>query len=223
MGSSVRSRVTARRVQQLPVWQAAAHVHWLANTLSTVGSLLRRRPDAAEDLLAQFVSYLRGLLRERRALVPLADEMSVVRALVGVERARMGGRLRFDLRCPPDTLEIAVPPLIVHPLVENAIRHGVARRLQGGHVRVSARLTAGVLHLVVSDDGPGFLRPLPARAATGWGLSGVRQRLAALWGSQARLRVLARPGRGTLATLTIPATPAPRTATRAPSTSGVAP
>jgi len=223
MGRSVRSGVAARRVRQLPVWQANAHVHLLANTLSSVGSLLRRRPDAAEDLLAQFVSYLRDLLRERRVLVPLADEMSMVCALVGVERARMGSRLRFDARCPRDTLEIAVPSLILHPLVENAIRHGVARRTQGGRVRVSARLGAGVLHLAVSDDGPGFLRPLPARAAAGWGVPGARQRLAALWGSAARLRMLTRPGRGTLAALTIPAILAPRTATGAPRTPGAAP
>jgi LytS/YehU family sensor histidine kinase len=183
--------VTARRLRQFPLWQSGATLHLLANTLSTVGTLLRRRPEAAEDLLAHFTGYLRAVLGERRALIPLADELVIVRALIGVERARFGSRLRFEARCAPDALEMAVPQLALHPIVENAIWHGVARRLPGGCVRVSARRTGGHLLIVVSDDGPGFRRP-PARA--GWGLLGVRQRLAALWGSAGRLRVLTRPG-----------------------------
>lgn len=203
MGPSARAGGTVPRLRQFPLWQAGTNLHSLANTLSTVGGLLRRRPEAAEDLLAHVTAYLRALLGERRALIPLADELAIVRALVGVERARLGSRLRFDTRCAPDALEMAVPPLALHPIVENAIWHGVARRLRGGCVRVSARRTLGRLLIAVSDDGPGFRRP-PARA--GWGLSGVRQRLAALWGPAGRLRVLTRPGHGTLVALDVPAT-----------------
>ena len=209
MNPQGRRTSAERSLRLFPAWQAGAHLHLVANTLGTVGALLRRRPEAAEDLLAQFASYLRDLLHERRPLVPLADEVSMILALVGVERARMGGRLRFETDCPPDVLEIAVPPLILHPLVENAIRHGIAHRVHGGRLRLSARMAGTVAHLAVSDDGPGFLRPLPARLRAGWGLTSVRLRLAAVWGPAARLRVLARPGQGTLAALTIPAVTVP--------------
>jgi LytS/YehU family sensor histidine kinase len=195
--------VVARRLRQYPLWQAGATLHLLANTLSTVAALLRRRPEAAEDLLAHLAAYLRAVLGQRRALISLGDELAIVRALVGVERARLGSRLRFEARCAHDTLEMAVPPLALHPIVENAIWHGVARRLPGGCVRVSARQTGGRLLIAVSDDGPGFRRPA---LRAGWGLPGVRQRLAALWGSAGRLRVLTRPGQGTLVALALPAT-----------------
>jgi LytS/YehU family sensor histidine kinase len=193
-----------RAVRGLPHWQAGAHVHALANVLAATGMLARRRPEAAEDLLAHLAGYLRGLLRPARPLVPLAEELQLVLALVGVERARLGGRLRLEVACAPEALATLVPPLVLHPLVENAIHHAAARRPDGSRVCVRARLAQGRLVLAVADDGPGIERPLPAGA--GSGLVTLRCRLAALWGAQARLRVWRRRGGGTLAVATMPAT-----------------
>ncbi len=200
-----RGRVDALRA--FPVLQTGAQIHTLANTLSAAGALLRRRPEAAEDLLAHVVSYLRDLLGLGRPLVPLADELRLTLTFIGVERVRMGSRLRLEVACTPESLAILVPPLVLHPLVENAVRHGIASRPAGGRVRILARTTAGVLHLVVADDGPGIRRTAAGLAGArsgGWGLTGVRLRLAALWGSAARLRVLGGPGAGTISAISLP-------------------
>ncbi|MDR7554814.1 MAG: histidine kinase [Armatimonadota bacterium] len=186
----------------LPHWQARAQVHALANALAATALLARRRPEAAEDLLAHLAGYLRGLLQPARPVVPLAQEIRLVLALVGVERARLGGRLRLHVSCPPEAMGALVPPLVLHPLVENAIHHAVVRRPEGGCVCVRVRLAAGHLLLAVADDGPGVARPFPAR--TGGGLVALRGRLVALWGARARLRVWRRWPRGTLAVVVLP-------------------
>lgn len=202
MGHQYVSRA-GRRLLALPALSAQAQTHLLANTLSLACALLRRRPDAAEDLLAHVARYLRGTLAPARPLVRLADELWSTLAFVAVERARLGSRLRLEVCCGDETREALVPPLVVQALVENAITHGIARRPDGGRVRIAARLRGGTLLVAVSDTGPGMRRP-PARP--GWGLAGVRLRLEALWGHAARLRVYSRIGRGTLVTVSMPAT-----------------
>jgi LytS/YehU family sensor histidine kinase len=191
----------SRHLQALPGLNTRAQVHLLSNMLGQVGGLLRRRPEAAEDLLGYLAQYLTSQARPPRPLVSLREELRLLMLFVGVERACLGGRLRFETACAADALEVPVPPLILQPLVENAVRHGVARRAAGGTVRLSARTRDGYLHVVVSDDGAGIGRPF---ARPGWGLTGVRLRLAALWGRTARLRVLGGPGRGALAAISIP-------------------
>ena len=193
-----------KAVRALPALHTHAQVHLLANTLSLVGALLHRRPEAAEDLLAQMAAYLRGQIAGPRPLVPLAEELRLALTFVGVERARMGGRLRLEVACTPESLAMLVPPLVLQPLVENAIRHGIACRPAGGRVCILARVTGTVLHLAVVDDGAGLRRPLASSRQAGWGLVGIRLRLAALWGSAARLRVLALAGGGTLAAISLP-------------------
>jgi two-component system LytT family sensor kinase len=180
----------------------------LANALSLVSALLRRHPKAAEDLLAYLADHARSHLSPVRPLVPLDDELRNVLALVGVERARMGGRLRLQVNCSQAALRVLVPPLVLQPLVENAIRHGVAMRAAGGLVHIKARVTGGYLHISVADDGVGVRRP-PGSGRTGWGLAVTRLRLAALWGESARLRVLSRSGYGTLAAVSLPALQGP--------------
>ena len=208
-----------RSLRLLPLLNTQVQAHLLANALSLVGSLLRRRPDAAEDLLAYVAGYLRAQLGPRRTLVRLSDELRMTLTFVGIERARLGSRLRLEVAVAPDALDALVPPLVLQPLVENAVRHGVARRPAGGCVRISARVAAGLLHVAVADDGPGLRRHAGGACtgtaadgiagetrAGGWGLTGLRLRLEALWGAAARLRVLTRPGRGVLAAISLPAT-----------------
>lgn len=209
MSAQDRRAVADRALRLFPALHAGAQIHLLANTLSTAGALMRRRPDVAEDLLAQFVTYLRELLGTTRPLVPLTEELRLVFALIGVERARMGGRLRLEVACTAESRDAFVPPLVLQPLVENAIRHGIARRPMGGRVRILGRVAGATLHLAVVDDGPGLRRAQAAGSGTGWGLSSVRLRLAALCGPTARLRLLGRPDRGTLAAISLPALLAP--------------
>lgn len=194
-----------RVLRIFPALQAGAQAHMLSNALSLVGTFLRRRPEAAEDLLAYLADYLRRQVSPRLPLVSLADELRAVLVVIGIERARLGGRLRLEVTCTPQSLTVQVPSLVLQPLVENAVRHGVARRPQGGRIRISARVTGKFLHLVVSDDGPGVRRPLVSCGRAGWGLVGVRMRLVALCGSSARLRLLGRDGAGAMAAISIPA------------------
>lgn len=199
---------TVRALRSLPMLHVGAQIHMIANTLSAAGALVRRRPEAAEDLLAQLVSYLRNLLGLTRPLVPLEEELRLALTLIAVERVRMGGRLRLEVACTPESLAAWVPPLVLHPLVENAVRHGVACRPMGGRIRILGRTSGGVLHLVVADDGPGIRRPSASRAS-GWGLTGLRLRLAALCGPAARLRTLCGPQAGTIAAISLPRMTAP--------------
>ncbi len=198
-----------RAPRLLPTLHNQAQVHLLANTLSLVGALLRRRPETAEDLLSQMAAYLRDQIADPRPLVPLAEELRLVFTFVGVERARMGGRLRLEVACTPESLAVLVPPMVLQPLVENAVRHGIARRPAGGRICIQARVAGALLHLAVVDDGPGLRRPMSSTRQAGWGLASVRLRLAALWGSAARLRVLAPPGGGTLAAISLPVAAVP--------------
>lgn len=205
MSAHGRRPASARALRVFLPLHTGTQLHALANTLSTAGALLRRRPEAAEDLLAQMVTHLRGLLALTRPLVPLADELRLVLTFIGVERVRMGGRLRLEVACTAESLATFVPPLVLQPLVENAIQHGIARRPMGGRVRILGRMAGGMLHLAVVDDGPGLRRPLTVARGTGWGLTGVRLRLEALWGPAARVRILGRPDRGTIAAISLPA------------------
>jgi two-component system LytT family sensor kinase len=162
-----------------------------------------RRPQVAEDLLSCIAGYLRPQFRPPRPFIGLADELQEVLAYVAIERVRLGSRLRLEVVCPPDTAGALVPPLSLQPLVENAIRHGVARSIAGARVRISARIRGGDLLLAVADDGPGTGRSVSG--VPGWGLVGLRLRLDALYGPSARLRILSRPGYGTIAAIHVPA------------------
>jgi LytS/YehU family sensor histidine kinase len=195
--------VASKRLRAMPALTIQAHTHALANTLSLAGALSRRRPGAAEDLLTYVAAALRSRAAPSRPFAPLADEVRTVLVLIGIERARLGGRLRVDLACEGPALEVLVPPLLLHPLVENAIHHGIARRPAGGCLRICAAVRRAMLILTVADDGPGV--PGPAARRPGWGLVWLRLRLDALWGSRARVRVLSRSGKGTLAAVVLPA------------------
>ncbi len=199
--SRARSRQTTRL---LPTLNARARTHLLANTLSLIASMLRRRPGAAEDLLAHLGRYLHESVSGAQPLVPLATEVGSALSFLGLERARLGGRLRVEVMCADDALMAQTPSVILQPLVENAVRHGVALKPEGGLVRICARVGRGHLHIVVSDDGAGWRRGAHRSQGAGWSTMGIRLRLAALCGSRARLRVWTRPDCGTIAAVTVP-------------------
>lgn len=208
MRAPLQDRSPKTPIRLLPAAQSGASAHQVANALCLVAGMLRRRPETAEELLAHVADQARRGAAGQRPLETLSAELSRVMAHVAIERARLGGRLRLEVRCDPDTMELLLPPLVLQPLVENAIAHGVSLRPKGGSVRLSARRRGPMLHMAVCDDGPGLRREedQTPREPVRWGhgIPGIRIRIAALCGPRARLRVLSRPGRGTLAALTLP-------------------
>lgn len=195
----------------LPAHQGRAQLHMLANALNTVGAIVRRRPETAEALLAGLAGWLQRAANQTAPLIPVAEEMGLALGIVGLQRARLGGRLRLEVALTPEAASVLIPPGILQPLLENAIVHGAAQRVAGGKVRVSGRVARGMLHVAVADNGPGVRRPLGMARRHGWGLTGVRIRLAALWNRRARVRLLGRSGVGTIAAISAPVPfPGPR-------------
>jgi LytS/YehU family sensor histidine kinase len=137
--------------------------------------------------------------------VPLAEELALVEHYLAIEKIRMGPRLSYGIDAPADLRSVLVPPLAVEILVENAVRHGLARRKDGGSVEVRVRGEGGSVHIEVADDGVGYeATPASPGTGTGFGILSVRQRLALLHGDEARLDVGPGPGGGTRAVLEVP-------------------
>lgn len=183
---------------------AQLHPHFVFNSLQSVSTLMRREPGAAADVASRLGDLLRlALERESVHEVALVEELRFLELYTGIERVRFGDRLRLQVRADPGSHGAMVPRLLLQPLVENAIRHGIARRPGPGRVEVDARTTDGELHLAVRDDGPN----VSAGASTpgrGIGLANARARLEALYGARQRLVVDRPPEGGVIVTITIP-------------------
>jgi len=193
---------------ELQALRARLHPHFLFNTLHGVKSLIRRDPVRAEVAIERLGDLLRSLLDrgEEADDVSLEEELTFVRKYLALEQLRLGDRLCVVEGVEADSLECGVPPLILQPLVENAIRHGIAPRAGGGTLRLTAALRNGDLVVGVSDDGPGSV-DAELEAAAGLGLRTVRQRLEAGFGRRACLAIETAIGKGFAATLTMPARP----------------
>ncbi len=181
--------------------------HFLFNTLHTVSVLARHDPPAAARAVERLAALLRYVLdtnRGAREEVPLADELAFVDAYLELEALRFGDRLRVERAVAPEALGRPVPSLALQPLVENALRHGVAPRPEGGTVRVAGRVEGGVLVLEVADDGPGAAGGADRPKGFGVGLDALRRRLRARYGDAARLDVRTAPGAGFAVTITVP-------------------
>ena len=199
-GLALEARLEALRYQLDP--------HFLFNTLNVLSTLIaEERTRDAGRMVARLSDFLRLTLeRGTAAEIPLADELDFVRRYLDVERIRFGDRLQTTVEADPEALGARVPPLLLQPLVENALRHGVLPREAGGSVRVEARRAGGRLLLRVEDDGGG--PPEASGASPGVGLANVRARLEAAFGRAATLRLLRRDGGGTVAQIEAPFRPA---------------
>lgn len=188
------ARLEALRVQLQP--------HFLFNTLNSVSSLMYRDLEAADTMIARLSDLLRLTLRggdERE--IPLRRELDLLARYLDIERMRFEERLRVDLDIDPDAETAMVPPFVLQPIVENAVRHAIAARPEGGRLAIAARLDGERLIVSVADDGPG----LPEDGGVpGVGLSNTRARLAELYGGDARLDLDDTPGGGLTVTLTVP-------------------
>jgi two-component sensor histidine kinase len=188
---------------QLKTLQQQLHPHFLFNTLHAVSALMHRDVDAANKVLVRLSDLLRmsldsGKQKEWR----LSNELEFLDKYLQIEKARFGDRLSMDFDVDADTFDAFVPALILQPLVENAIKHGVAPHTQHGHLEIRARRADGVLHLQVSDNGPGPVTADKVRAG-GIGLTNIRSRLEHHFGGLGRLYLDRKPD-GFSAEVTLP-------------------
>lgn len=206
------ARAEALRVDaELRALRAQLDPHFLFNTLHSITALVRIDPAHGERALEQFAALLRYVLdvnRERSEEVPLEEELGFVRTYLALERLRLGDRLRVVEEIDPEALECLVLAFSLQPLVENAIRHGIAPRAGEGVLRLSANLVGDELVLEVADDGAGTDAARVAEAS-GLGLGAVRQRLETRWRDRARMDVVTAPRNGFLVRITVPAATTP--------------
>ena len=196
---------------ELRALRAQLNPHFLFNALTTVSYLVQAAPDRAVDTIRELTGLLRALLQSPAGgLVPLDDELAIVGAYLAIERARFEERLAVTVDADDAARRVLVPPLLLQPLVENAVKHGVAPLRRGAAVRVWARVepAAGAgarLRVRVTDDGAGAdAATLAARRAAGFGLSSVERRLERQYGGAATFAFDAHAGRGATVELTLP-------------------
>jgi len=188
---------------QLASLESRIHPHFLFNTLNSISALIPVDPERAERLMERMAALLRfSLDAHARGLVPLDQEMKIVRDYLEIEQTRLGSRLRYQVETPDEVGDLRLPPLAVQTLIENSIKYAVAPDRMGGEIRVLARETGGRLRIDVSDTGPGFSLE---SAPSGHGLDNLRNRLAMLFGDTADLRVTRQDG-WTTVRLMFPAT-----------------
>jgi two-component system sensor histidine kinase LytS len=193
--------------------QSQINPHFLFNALNTIASFCRTNSTRARQLLLELSNYLRRNIQDHREFVSFSEELDQIRSYLAIEHARFGDRITFDLKIAPGVEKWPVPPLIVQPLVENAVKHGLSAKEEGGTVKIRAERRNGTLRICVQDNGVGINgrlldRVLAAGVAeggsTGLGLKNVHQRLVHIYGPQGQLTVNSRPDRGTAITLDIP-------------------
>ncbi|HJU87805.1 MAG TPA: histidine kinase [Gemmatimonadaceae bacterium] len=200
-GQLARARLQALNAQIRP--------HFLFNALHTIGQLWRSgRSDDADALLDHLGSLFHRVQTSTAQLqIPLADELEMVKDYLAIEEGRFRDRLRAEVHATPEALDCLVPPLLLQPLVENAVRHGISVVSTAGIVEVSAAVQDGRLLVTVRDDGPG-LGAASHSSGTGTGLRNTRERLEQLAGNgsaPAALRLESEPGRGTIVSVELPA------------------
>jgi two-component system, LytTR family, sensor kinase len=174
---------------QLEALRSQLNPHFLFNALHSIAELVHANPKLAEQLSVRLGELLRQVLQSpTRADVPLSDELEFIRAYVEIEQLRLGERLKVTWNVDGSVLPARVPSLVLQPLVENAIQHGIAASAAGGSLTISARRDGEFLHLQVSDSGPG-IAAAPERKNSGIGLANTRQRLERLFGERHSLEL----------------------------------
>ena len=179
--------------------------HFLFNTLNSVSSLIRTDPNQARVMVVKLSKVLRRLLRKHENFSSLRDELNFIEDYLSIEVVRFGDKLRFEKDVPEDTLDMLVPSMLLQPLVENSIKHGLSSKVEGGTIRLRTWQSESRLHLLVEDDGVGISE---AKLATlldrGIGVSNVNERLKVLFGSQYRMWIESQPGQGTRIQIEVP-------------------
>jgi len=205
---------------RLDALQRQINPHFLFNTLNSITSLVRSKPELAREMIVKLANILRALLKDREAYVPFSEELAFTDDYLDIEVVRFGEKLRVVKEIAEDTLAVMVPSMLLQPLIENSIKHGLEPRISGGTVTLRSRmLSDGRLLLEVEDDGIGMdvereggataVGQVGADSGTvsgagGIGMRNVRERMGVMYGNAAEVEVVSRPGRGTKVTLVVP-------------------
>jgi sensor histidine kinase YesM len=200
------AQLEARLIEtELKALREQLRPHFLFNTLNTIAVLVREnKNDEAVNLIARLSSLLRMTLDNTRVHeVTLRQEMDFLERYLEIQKARFSDRLNVGITIEPAAMEARIPNLLLQPIVENAIVHGIAPKSGPGHVEVLGRVEAGRLHLEVRDDGPGLGNGI-TRAREGVGLSNTRERIAKIYGAQGQLLLRSEPGRGVSVQIILP-------------------
>ncbi len=194
---------------RLDALQRQINPHFLFNTLNSIASLVRVKPELARQMTVKLANILRGLLKDHDTYVPFSHELSFTDDYLDIEVVRFGAdKLRVQKDIDPATLNVLVPSILLQPLIENSIKHGLEPRINGGTVTLRSRLQGNRVSIEVADDGVGIVASPDSprrRTGNGIGMKNVRERLEVLYGSQARFTVVSNPGRGTLVSIELPA------------------
>jgi two-component system LytT family sensor kinase len=191
---------------ELRALRAQMNPHFLFNALTTIGYLIQTAPSRALETLMRLTALLRSVLRSEGESTTLGRELELVEAYLDIERARFEQRLRVCVDVPAALRSLRVPPLLLQPVVENAVKHGIAPQRSGGDVTVTARLDAHALVLIVRDTGAGASADqVRSGRHAGVGLSNIERRLTCEYGSTAALSIESEPGMGTTVEIRLPA------------------
>ena len=195
---------------RLDALQSQINPHFLFNTLNSISSLVRFDPDQARELIVKLSKILRRLLGKHDEFVQLREEIEFVDAYLDIEVVRFGrDKLRVYKHLDPETLDVVVPAMLLQPLVENSIKHGLSPKIDGGSITLRSRMQDGKLVVQVEDDGVGMSAPPAVAASTmssgaGIGMANVAERLQVLYGDEGKMTVRSRDSQGTLVVLELP-------------------
>jgi LytS/YehU family sensor histidine kinase len=197
---------------ELRTLRAQINPHFLFNALTTIGYLIQAAPDRALETLMRLTGLLRGILRRSEGeFATLGEELDIIRAYLDIEQARFEERLRVKIDVPDNLFSLRIPALLVQPLVENAVKHGITPLRQGGEVGLTASLAPDIsgswLNIMVTDNGKGLdNNNLIANRQRGVGLNNIERRLRCHYGEQAAMNISGQLGEGTTVKLTLPVT-----------------
>jgi two-component system, LytTR family, sensor kinase len=179
--------------------------HFLFNTLTSISSLIRTQPDTARMLIIKLSGLLRRLMRSTDHFVTLREELESIDEYLEIEVVRFGPHLAVDRQIAPQTLDVIVPSMILQPLVENSIKHGLSSKVGGGRITIRTLVRDGHTLIEVHDDGLGMSEErLEHALGDGIGLSNVNERLRTIYGANYHLKLRSVPGEGTCASVEIP-------------------
>jgi two-component system LytT family sensor kinase len=179
--------------------------HFLFNTLTSISSLIRTQPDTARMLITKLSGLLRRLMRSTDHFVSLREELASIDEYLDIEVVRFGPQLKVVKEIAPATLDVIVPSMLLQPLVENSIKHGLARKVGGGRITIRTSICDGHTIIEVHDDGLGMTEErLEHALGDGIGLSNVNERLRTIYGPPYHLKLTSVPGQGTCVSVEIP-------------------
>jgi two-component system, LytTR family, sensor kinase len=173
---------------ELEALQAKINPHFLFNTLNSIASLISENPKAAEATVEKLSELFRYTLKDAdKSTVTIGEELEIVRTYLEIEKVRFGDRLQYSISYEGSILDLRVPALLIQPLVENSIKHGIAKDIQGGNILIDVRKIDKMCRIMVQDDGKGFQT---INTENGFGLRSIRERLKYMYADEASLQIL---------------------------------